>query len=89
MERDDGKFVGAWQLERGANATPHYQGFLRFPNAVRATGVKEVLGERAHIEAMRGSPKRNYEYCTKIDGRIEGPFILGDPMDGVDRDWEI
>lgn len=66
------------QLEVGASGTPHVQGYVRWRNAKAFAPTKALL-RNAHIEAARGSPKDNYKYCTKPDGRIEGPWHFGFP----------
>lgn len=68
-----------YQLERGSNGTPHYQGYVRFASQKSLTFVRKIF-ERAHWESARGSPKQNLEYCTKLESRVPGtePVILGD-----------
>lgn len=66
-----------YQLEKGAAGTPHLQGFVCFANSVRLSQLKKLL-PRAHFEAARGSIKQNKKYCTKEEGRLEGPFEHGE-----------
>lgn len=70
------KFV-KFQLERGKNGTPHYQGLLIYENAVRLATVKELL-PRAHLEPMK-SLKGSLAYVEKEDTRVEGPYEAGTP----------
>lgn len=51
--------------ETGASGTPHLQGYLELNNKVSLSGVKDIVGQRAHIEARRGSPKEAAGYCKK------------------------
>lgn len=50
--------------ETGDNNTPHYQGYLYFPNPQRFNTIKNCLS-RAHIEPQRGSICQAIEYCQK------------------------
>lgn len=60
-----------WQLEEGESGTPHVQGYVRFKTKKRLGAVKAFLCQSAHAEVARGSEKKNKEYCTKPEGRIE------------------
>ena len=68
-----------WQKEIGENGTPHYQGFVLWKSrGRRLQGMKELF-PRAHLEVAKGRCQDNRKYCTKEDGRIEGPYwIIGD-----------
>lgn len=48
--------------------TPHFQGYIEFKRKVRPKTVKEVVGNRAHIEVAQGTPEQNIAYCSK-EGR--------------------
>lgn len=57
--------------ERGANRTPHLQGFIVFMRKKAAGGCKKSIGSnRAHVEIMRGTPVDASEYCKK-----DGEFV--------------
>lgn len=66
----------AFQLEAGANETPHYQGYVRFSKQVRLTHVRRFL-ERAHWEPAGGSAAQNLDYVTKVESRLAEPIIVG------------
>ncbi len=66
------------QLESGEGDTPHIQGFVRWRNAKAFAPAKKLLRD-AHIEAARGSLSDNRKYCTKLEGRIQGPWQHGFP----------
>ena len=55
--------------------TPHIQGYIYFENAQTFNRMKILLGERAHIEKANGSPKQNYDYCSK-----EGTVFASKPL---------
>lgn len=55
--------------------TPHIQGYVYFENAQTFNRIKTMIGERAHIEAAKGNPEQNYDYCSK-----EGKVFVQIPM---------
>ena len=67
-----------WQKERGENGTEHWQGFVLWKSrGRRLRGMKELF-PRAHLEVARGRCVENRKYCTKEEGRIEGPYWMID-----------
>jgi len=67
-----------WQKEVGESGTPHFQGFVQFKTKLSLSQVKSLDGlERAHLEVMRGKAEQNKKYCTKEDGRLDGPWEMG------------
>jgi len=44
---------------------------------MRCNRVKRIISNRCHLEPARGTASDNKQYCTKEDGRIEGPFEFG------------
>lgn len=84
------KFI-VFQHERGAEGTPHLQGYCQLQDAVSFNRWKELISPRAHLEKTKGSPRSNYEYCTKAETREAGtePFVRGDiPTPGQRTDIE-
>lgn len=71
---------GICQLEQGENGTPHYQGYVVFTGSTRLTAVKKLL-DRAHWEVARGDGADNKKYCSKEEGRLQGPWSFGDLAD--------
>lgn len=54
--------------EVGDEGTPHLQGASILGKQMTLAALKKIPGmERAHIEAMRGTPEHNLNYCTKQD----------------------
>ena len=47
----------------------HLQGFIQFQHPVTYSGVKEFIGNTAHVEQRKGSVKSAIEYCKK-DGKV-------------------
>jgi len=66
-----------FQLEKGASGTRHFQGYLQYASQVGFNRVKTLL-QGAHIEKAQGTAEQNLQYCTKIEGRLEGPWTFGD-----------
>lgn len=56
----------------------HWQGFVAARAPCNRTEIQSVLGHRGHVELCRGGADANIAYCSKEDGRIEGPFEYGD-----------
>lgn len=69
-----------WQLEEGEAGTPHYQGFLHFESKVRFQYVSQILSPRFHLQKMlrHSNPQACRTYCSKLEGRIAGPWEIGD-----------
>lgn len=76
--------------ERGAQDTPHLQGYIYFSNAKSLGGVKKIL-QRGHWERAKGNSEQNRDYCTK-DGdfieRGERPMTQREKGDAGKRAYE-
>lgn len=71
-----------WQLERGENGTPHFQGYVQFNDKMSLSKMKALGGlERAHLEVAKGKWQDNKKYCSKDEGRLDGPFEVSALMD--------
>lgn len=44
----------------------HFQGFSMLKGKKRMTTLKKEVGDQFHWEAIKGTPRQNYEYCLKI-----------------------
>ncbi len=60
-----------FQLEKGTNGTPHYQGYVYFKNECTMRTCKRYISQRAHLTAAEGSPQENKKYCSKREGRLK------------------
>ncbi|AXH73216.1 MAG: putative viral replication protein [Demetevirus haddotis] len=70
-----------------STGTPHLQGYVSFVDQLRITQVKAHVGERVHLEAARGTPQANKEYCTKSGVFFERgtmPVAQGSPQGKID-----
>lgn len=78
-EADDSPFAGiVFQRERGAEGTVHLQGYVQLVDRKRLAQVKTLLCDRVHLEKRRGTHSQAYEYCTKLDTRLEEPYVYGE-----------
>lgn len=68
-----------YQLERGEQGTPHYQGYLEFTNPKTLTWLKKQVSLQAHFEPRRGTSTDCINYCSKEETRIAGPWRHGTP----------
>lgn len=83
----EAKYV-VWQLEQGDNGTPHYQGTVMFKMQKMRGGVAKLL-TRAHLEPTKDL-KASIDYCQKQEGRLDGPWELGDrPRIGQGRRTDL
>jgi len=65
-----------FQKEVGESQTPHYQGYCYFQNTQNLRSLK-LISSNIHWEIAKGDCSSNFKYCTKEDGRIEGPWVKG------------
>ena len=73
-----------FQLEEGEEGTPHFQGYLELEKRMRTTGVHKMLApHKMSLLHAKGSKVSNKKYCTKENGRKEGPWIYGSCEDDV------
>ena len=70
--------LAVWQQERGAEGTPHLQGYITFKKNHRRPAVERLLGGRAFLEPAKGKHAQCVAYCTKEDTRVGGPFYWPD-----------
>lgn len=70
--------IACWQMELGAEGTPHFQGYVCTKQNCRWTAVKKIIGQEAHVEVARGTAEQCIDYCTKSETQIEGPWFYPD-----------
>lgn len=81
-----------WQYERGANGTPHMQGYVYLRGPRSRAYVSGMLGGGAFVATAQGNHDQNEFYCTKCCDecyradrhsdcdncmRIDGPWVVG------------
>lgn len=67
-----------FQLERGEQGTPHFQGYVEMKNARTYSSVKAKLGQSIHLEGRKGTAMEAANYCKKEDTREAGPWEFGE-----------
>lgn len=76
-----GAVYACWQVEIAPTTGQHHiQGYVAFDRKRTLVWVKDEcdgLGS-AHLESTRGTAADNKIYCSKEEGRLEGPFEWGD-----------
>jgi len=71
-----------FQLEISANNRLHWQMYAEFDVAMLWTTLHTYEGldnPLAHFEVRRGTQAQAIAYASKVDTRVEGPFIYGVP----------
>lgn len=67
------------------SGTPHLQGYIELPKRLRRKPIKQLLGQRVHLELRRGSAHEAAEYCKKGGDYVEfgqmGTSIQGERAD--------
>ncbi len=67
-----------YQLEVGSEGgVEHIQGWVVWDSPVRLRQCRNWLGGRGHVEVQRGSDDEAYDYVTKSETRISGPWERG------------
>lgn len=67
-----------FQKEVGEQGTPHFQGYFELEKKKTTGGVHILLHpHRMKLLYANGTKAQNVKYCTKAEGRTEGPWISG------------
>lgn len=67
-----------FQLERGVNGTPHFQGYVGL-RSQRSLGYVRAQFGQWHFEPRRGTHADGVGYCSKVDTRESGPWQFDVP----------
>jgi hypothetical protein len=67
-----------WQIEKGEEGTKHIQFYVELSRRQRLTYWKKNL-RRAHVEPRKGKQSEAISYCSKVQTRMDGPWIYGEP----------
>lgn len=70
----------AFQEERAPDTGRiHLQMYVEFDSVVTNIGIKKAFGERTHCEPRKKSAQECWNYCTKEETRVAGPWTKGEP----------
>jgi len=69
-----------FQLEVGELGTEHIQGYVQLKVKKRMNWLKDNVASRGSYRIAKGSAEQNRTYCSKEEGRVEGPFEYGEIM---------
>lgn len=72
IETKDISYLVYQQEECPTTKKKHWQGYVEFKNRKRFNQVKDILGEKAHIEPRRGNSQQASDYCKKTETAIAG-----------------
>ena len=75
-----------FQLEEGENGTRHFQGWLTTKDRMYTTGMHNMMKpyRMAWLHA-KGGKAANLKYCTKDEGRIDGPWFINTEAFAVNK----
>lgn len=65
--------------ESGEQETPHLQGYVVFTTKKRLQEAKNILGDRVHLEAKRGTSQQAADYCKKDGLFVEWGSLPASP----------
>lgn len=70
-----------YQHEMGDSGTPHFQGYIEFKKPKRLSWLRNRVASNAHFEMRhkRSDQQSCIAYCSKDEGRLDGPYIYGTP----------
>lgn len=71
----------AYQLEAApTTGYLHYQGFMQFSNKKRFSWIQKNIHKFEFLDGCK-SVKHAWSYATKLESRIQGPWVYGDPTE--------
>lgn len=70
------KWAGVFQLEAGTETgRKHYQMYIEHSSAIRFSTIKKLF-PTAHVEPRKGTKKQAWDYCSKEETRLSGPWEI-------------
>lgn len=73
-----GAVFGCFQLEHApTTGRRHVQGYLRFSKQLRISSLQGAL-PGGHFEPAKGKEEENVAYCSKVESRVDGPWVYGE-----------
>lgn len=65
----------AWAKEVGGQGTQHLQGLMRARKKMTTSSFRGLLGGRAHVEQMRGTPEQAWAYFAKPETKGKPAYL--------------
>lgn len=56
----------------------HFQGYITFKHPVRLEQARSVLPSGTHVERMYAKEGQNFNYVTKKETHVDGPYVFGE-----------
>lgn len=69
-----------FQLEKADSGFNHFQLYIESSNPIKFDTLKKLF-PNAHIEPRKGNKKQAWDYCSKEDTRLDGPYSGGPQLD--------
>lgn len=67
-----------FQTEKGESGTEHFQGYMELSKRMYTAGLQKELGKyKMTLLHAKGTKPHNFKYCTKEEGRVDGPWYYG------------
>ena len=66
-----------FQLEKGEQGTPHFQGYIEMDRSQPRSRVKNLIRDKPHLEKRKGTAQQAINYSKKEDTRTDGPWQTG------------
>lgn len=77
--------AAAFQLESApTTGYEHYQGCFELTNKKRFSWIQSHIQKFEYLASMQGTPKQAWNYSTKLETRLAGPWTWGEPY-GEDK----
>ena len=78
--------LAVFQKEVGANGTPHFQCYVELKKRGFHTAVRKAVGGFGmSVQKANANRKKNFDYCTKNDTRVAGPWFVNCIADDASR----
>lgn len=72
------------QLESGHEThREHFQIYIERKNPMKLSTIRRLFSNAVHAEPRRGTKQQAFDYCSKVDTRIDGPWFHGITADDV------
>jgi len=81
MEASNAFRCVVFQKELGENGTPHFQGYVELEKRTYVSGVHKLVAPyKMSWQYANGNKAQNLKYCTKEDGRTDGPWYINEEI---------